>query len=285
MSGDGISGKHSRRDFMKYVGAGVGTLALVTGAGKVANAVPGPSSTLLNAEDYPVVTTTDDLEDITVREVRDHAVDNSYVGLPVIAYMNDATGASTGWELIGTSENISSLIPGSTGNMLYTDVLPPALAEQFYTMDYRGRHDFDLPAGMTHTIEDQIDRYKTDLTVTYEVNGSTETVSVNIPNVVAKQVFGWDPGEAIPFYSVYGLDPLTQPDEFEDAMTTLYQVLADEGLEDSIMKNRNTGLPPLPDPNPWFETRQLLMDLGEDPMTIDDLYPTGMLLEMTDYGK
>jgi len=282
-----MSGEHSRRDFLKYFGGAAGAIGLASLPGKVLKAVPGPSS-VANESDNPIVTTSNSLEDLTVREVRDHAIYASHAGLPVVAYMNDDNGGAEGWDVLAYSENLDSNPPSISGNLLGTsEAIPESLAEQFYTMDYRGRNpdNFDKPTGMTHTIEDQIDRYKTDLTITYDVNGSQENVVVNIPNVVAKQIFGWDPDQPIPWDEYLAYDRVNNPAEFEEAMTNMYQVLSAEGLEDAIMKNRNTPLPPLADPNPWYETRQLLMDLGEDPMTMDDLYPTLVVLEMTDYSK
>ncbi|MCF8405197.1 MAG: hypothetical protein K9H58_14730 [Bacteroidales bacterium] len=276
----------SRRSFIKQVSIIAGATALVFKTGKPVGAVPGPNSTL-DDTDYPVINTTNNLENITVREVRDPSVQLSTVGNTLITYLNDSIGDAVGWEYLGKSDNLSDINIDVSGNILYsTDAIPASLAEQFYEIDYRGRnYPFDKPAGMTYTLKDQIDRYKTDLTITYEVNGNTETVQVNIPNVVAKQIFGWDPDEPIPWEEYSAYDRVNNPVEFETAMNNLYQILEANGLEADILKNRNTGLPPLPDPNPWYTTKQLLEDLAEDPMSIDDLYPTVISLQMTDYGK
>lgn len=283
-----MSGEQSRRDFLKSLGGAAALGYLATRPGKVMGAIPGPSSPSLNEADYPVVTTTDNLEDITVRNVRDPRTYNTFVGLTLLGYMNDDTGAADGWDFIGSSENISSLSPGVGGNAIYTvDTLPESLAEEFFTIDYRGRNppDYANPAGMTHTIEDQIDRYKTDLTVTYNDNGVTKTETVNVPNIVAKMIFGWDLEDPLEYVPTTFYNRNDNPTEMAAAYENLNQILTEEGLEDSIMKNRNTPLPPLPDPNPWYETRQLLIDLGVDPLVQDDLYPESIKLEMTDYTK
>lgn len=283
MSGEGISGKHNRRDFVKYSGGLLALAGLSTKAGKLAANVPGPSSVVDDQTDYPIINTTNNLENITVREVRDHSISTSYVGLPIVADFNDDVGGAMGWDLLDSS--IPQLNPVVSGSNLYTDSVPSDLAEQFYTLDYRGRHDPAKPAGMTHTIEDQIDRYKTDLTITYVENGDTKTETINIPNIAAKQIFGWDLEQPLEWDEFLSYSKANQPVEFEAAMDNLYQVLSDQGLEDSIIQNRNTPLPPLADPNPWYARRDKLIDLSEDPMSIDDLYPTGVTLQMTDYSK
>ena len=55
-----MSGEIGRRTFLKYLGAGAGTVALASTPGKMLNAVPGPSSVKDDQTDYPIITTDND---------------------------------------------------------------------------------------------------------------------------------------------------------------------------------------------------------------------------------
>ena len=147
----------------------------------------------------------------------------------------------------------------------------------------------DVPGGhhgILRTVNEEIDRYATKFTITYKVNGNQETLEFNAPNSVTKKIFGWDPGEQIPYFSDYALDSATQPTEFANAFQNLNEILtsSDFAVQNSRLTNRNTPSP-CPDPNPWYGDAAVLEALTIDPLVQDELYPIGINVEMTDFKK
>lgn len=218
------------------------------------------------------------------RTLRDARYSGTNVGSNFGIMLNDSGSSGNGWELVKTSDNLSGLNISDSGNLLYSpEQIPIELAEQMIELTYRARDaPYDAPAGVIGKITDQIDRYETKFTITYMADGNQETVEFNAPNNVVKEVFGWD--ELPPEAQTVGISAATEPQAFEQAMTNLYEILTspEYALERSMTRNRNTPSP-CPDPNPWEETETLLAALGIDPLIQDELYPQGLVLEMTDY--
>jgi|GEM_PF-3604686 len=268
----------SRRDFLKKAG-------ILTAAGLAAS-TPSLAQKNSDALDDLLLEINNDPSTWTHRTLRDHYVDWSYAGLPISISLNDA-GNNTNdddWSVELYSDNMADLSPQTSGNVMGANAVPEELAEQPYTMTYLAP---DTPAGHSgvfRTVDEEIDRYMTKFTITYEANGNTETLPFFAPNSVTKKIFGWDPNQPIPWEEFFSYDRANQPVEFENAFNNLYEILTDPAyaVQNSRITNRNTPSP-CPDPNPWYGSAAVLEALAEDPMTIDDLYPTLIAVEMTDF--
>lgn len=264
----------NRRDFLKTTG-GLAVLASTVGKGN--------TQTL----DDAVITSTNDPQQYTSREVRDHTVDPSYVGIPLGATVHDAIGSTTGWELLGASENIEHLQPGGSGNIYGT--FSPATEQDAYKeywLKYRALDSGSQSSGITRIVDDEIDRYKTVFSIDYiENNGNVQTVEIIAPNSVTKYLMGWnseDPIQYVPFQSI---NPVLQQQEFVDYFARLQEMVTnpDYNLKVSRIVNRNTPSP-VPDPNPAYAKIALLDAISQgDVLNHDELYPTLIVLDMTDF--
>ncbi len=243
--------------------------------------------TMLNATD-PVTITVDTSQNVQgVRKIRDHWVNFTYKNVPLSISLSDAQNLSgiEHWSTVDYSDNLDSLGYEHTGNLIFTNnLVPDSLAETDYSITYRANDTANAPHGVVRTVSDEFDRYWTEMKVTYMSNGQQFELEFMAPNSVVKQVFDWDPSQPIPFYPSFGLDAITQPSDFEDAMETLKDIIDNDPELSSRLTNRNTPAP-CPDPNPWYADAQLLSALGVDPLVQDELYPQLINVYMVDFSK
>ena len=68
--------------------------------------------------DEAVINIDTSTSNITVREVRDHAVQDTYVATSVSISLNDDVGSTTDWELLEYSQNIEHLEIIHVGNII-----------------------------------------------------------------------------------------------------------------------------------------------------------------------
>ncbi len=283
MSGD------SRRDFLKKTGFLGGALTLGGATSVLGQTKSGNSDAL----DDLLLEVNNNSANWGHRTLRDHRVAWSYAGVPISAHLHDADNnvGDDDWSVELYSDNLADLGPDSSANIIgTTNSVPEERAEQPYTMTYLAPDEPAGHHGVFRTVNEEIDRYMTEFTVTYQANGNQEVMTFLAPNSVTKHIFGWDPEQPIPWKNnPYGADRVNNPVEFENFFNNLYEILSDPdyAVQNSRLTNRNTPSP-CPDPNPWYGDAAVLEALAADPMTIDDLYPEGIVVNMTDfksYGK
>lgn len=266
----------NRRDFIKLAGLATGGLV------SVMNAKP-----TLTETDSAIITTTDDSAQYTTREVRNHAVQSSYVGTPLSTTLNDAQGSTSGWELMGYSENIEHLNLLGSGSIIGS-LAPPTEDDvgKEYTLMYRAFDNSSEDSGIVGIVDEEIDRYKTQFTIDYMANGQPTTVDFKAPNSVTKYLMGWNPNDPIAFLDEQQLDPIATTQLFVDYFARFQEFLTQSQylLGRSRVVNRNTTVP-VPDPNPVYGTLALLEAISEgDVLNHDELYPTLITLNMTDFS-
>ncbi len=229
---------------------------------------------------------------VNVRKIRDHYVENAYVGLPLTSLLNSSDATTTNWELVKSSDNLASVPPVSSGQYIFSSGnIPESLAYEDFWVEYRLK-DSDS-SGSIGKIEDEFDRYKTKFTIDYmyDDNGTMTPgfVEFKAPNSVTKYLMGWNPNDPISYRQYTTLDPIADPQEFVNFFANLENTINNlpaNALARSKIINRNTPYP-LNDPdNPFEATLALLSGISHgDVLVQDDLYPTQINLEMTNYGN
>lgn len=221
------------------------------------------------------------------RILRDPYVDGTIVGANYVVALNDSEGNANGWEVVSNSENMQDLNLDVSAGLIYSpEPIPLNLAETEHSLEYRARNEpYDTPAGIQGNLQEEFDRYAAKFTINYMINGNPESLEFFAPNSVTKKILGWSPEEPIPFWDLYSLSAISNPNELESAFTNLNDILnnPDNYVMRTRLRNRNTPSP-CPDPNPWEAEELLLSGLSIDPLQQDDLYPTQIAVEMTDFG-
>lgn len=273
---------NDRREFIKKL--------TLTGTGLALGPKILKGASNYNAIDDAVITVSDDQSQVGHKKLHDHLTSFSQAGLPLSVSLHDSDNSAgqEDWRLVGYSDNLVPYEPFQTGNLLITNQLMPSdIAEQPYTMLYMRPDSEGSASGVFREVNDEVDRYLNKFTITYMVNGNQESLEFFAPNSVTKKVFGWDPEQPIPWEELYSLTAISNPSELEDAFGNLNDILTnpDNYVQRSRLRNRNTPSP-CPDPNPWGAEELLLSALSIDPLQQDELYPTQIAVEMTDFtGK
>ncbi len=272
----------NRREFIEKLGLSVAGTALIT------NKLTANSYTTI---DDAIIKTSNNPEDYTTREVRDHNVDRSYAGAKLKTTLNDNNASSLGWELLGYSSNLDNLDVVISGNILGSrnnTVLEDAGKQ--YQLIYRALDEGSQNSGIVRVVDEEIDRYKTEFTIDYIDNTSGTPqqyqVTFEAPNSVTKMLMGWNPDDPIVYNEETQLSPASTTDLFLQYFNNLQNLLHNEenamGL--SRIVNRNTPVP-VGDPNPVYGKLSLIDAISQGDVTQqDDLYPGLVTLNMVNFG-
>lgn len=204
-------------------------------------------------------------------------VDFTYQGIPLTIYLNDEQGSSQDgdWSLINSS--VPELDLGLASNILYSDnPITVSHAGQDYNFAVRVNSETNGPNGALQKFTDEFDHYRSDITLTYVMNGETYTSTFRSPNSATDHVF--DFGEPFPFHASYGLDNVSNPVEFENAIVNLGNLFDSEtDLMDVKVDQRNAN------DSEWSTAELLYQTLVQNLGTTVDPYPVGIVTEMIDY--
>ena len=245
----------------------------------------------MTVTDQTTLHKTNDPNAVTVRKVRDPSVVNTQVGTGLFATVQDASGNTSNWRKLFHSDNLNPYNPAFDANLFITfDAIPPSRAHETWDLGYAGLNDGSTSTGIARNLNEEIDRYLSQVTIHYKDDqNQTQQAVFYVPNSALATLRGWDkptPDNPIQFVENYTINPASS--NWVPFFENMQYLLHDQSTTKSLsrLKNRNTPVP-VPDPNP-AETLVSLLDAISTPdvHNHDDLpYPTGVEISMKDYSN
>ena len=256
---------------------------------QVGGSVYNMDNMVLDANDEAQIGVDSNLNNSTVRLVRDSHVPSSEAGNYLNAVFSDSIPSALNWQLLAVSDNIVPLNPALYDNIFGTDPAPVELSGEIYSALYRGLDGPGAASGTTRNLDEQVDRYRTLITIDYmyDDNGTMTPDSFQFyaPHDVVKHLMEWE--EPMPYFpNGVTLDPLHN--QFVPFFTHLQELLQSpqlgNDLKDDLSRLINRMTPsPCPDPNPAYDDLALLDGISQGDVTVhDNMYPTLVAIDQQD---